>query len=63
MTATEQMFHSRMNQTTHKHGFIIVYPSGINADWNVGFEMSYKNGTNDIGFIQALTDTLKKTTV
>jgi polyhydroxybutyrate depolymerase len=60
MTATEQMFYSRMNQTADKHGFIIVYPSGINADWNVGFEMSYKNGTNDIGFIQALTDTLKK---
>ncbi len=60
MTATEQMFYSGMNQTADKHGFIVVYPSGINADWNVGFDMSYKNGTNDVGFIQALTDTLKK---
>jgi polyhydroxybutyrate depolymerase len=60
MTAPEQMFYSRMNQTADKHNFIVVYPSGISADWNVGFDMSYKNGTNDIGFIQALTDTLKK---
>jgi polyhydroxybutyrate depolymerase len=60
MTATEQMFYTRMNHTADKHGFIVVYPSGINADWNVGFDMSYKNGTNDLGFIQALTDTLKK---
>jgi len=60
MTAAEQMFYSGMNLTADKHGFIVVYPSGINADWNVGFEMSYKNGTNDVGFIQALTDTLKK---
>lgn len=60
MTAAEQMFYSGMNLTADKHGFIVVYPSGINADWNVGFDMSYKNGTNDVGFIQALTDTLKK---
>jgi polyhydroxybutyrate depolymerase len=60
MTAIEQMFYSGMNQTADKYGFIIVYPSGISADWNVGFEMSYTNGTNDVGFIQALTDTLKK---
>jgi polyhydroxybutyrate depolymerase len=60
MTATEQMFYSRMNQTADKHDFIVVYPSGINADWNVGFDMSYTNGVNDVGFIQALTDTLKK---
>jgi polyhydroxybutyrate depolymerase len=60
MTATEQMFYSGMNQTADKMGFIVVYPSGINADWNVGFDMSYKNGTDDVGFIQALTDTLKK---
>jgi polyhydroxybutyrate depolymerase len=60
MTAVEQMFYSGMNRTADKHGFIVVYPSGINADWNVGFDMSYKSGTNDVGFIRALTDTLKK---
>ncbi|NQX40984.1 polyhydroxybutyrate depolymerase [Pedobacter steynii] len=60
MTATEQMFYSGMNKTADKLNFIVVYPSGINADWNVGFEMSYLNGTDDIGFIKALNDTLRR---
>lgn len=60
MTATEQMFYSGMNKMADQFNFIVVYPAGINADWNVGFEMSYLNGTDDIGFIKALNDTLKR---
>ena len=60
MTGAEQMFYSEMNKTADKHGFIVVYPTGKNLDWNVGFEMSYKNGTDDIGFVKAILDSLKK---
>lgn len=60
MTAAEQMFYSEMNKTADKHGFIVIYPTGKNLDWNVGFEMSYKNGSDDIGFVKAILDSLEK---
>ncbi|KAA6431023.1 PHB depolymerase family esterase [Rufibacter glacialis] len=60
MTVAEQMFYSRMNEAAEKHNFIVVYPAGVNQDWNVGFDMSYQKGTNDIGYIKALLDTLKR---
>ena len=60
MTMTEQMFYSGMNRTADKHGFIVVYPQGIKQDWNVGFEMSYQQGTNDTGFVRALLETMVK---
>lgn len=60
MTAVEQMFYSGMNKAADQFNFIVVYPSGINGDWNVGFEMSYVKGTDDIGFVKALHDTLAR---
>lgn len=60
MTAAEQMFYSGMNTTADKYGFIAVYPTGKNNDWNVGFETSYQYGTNDIGFVKAILDSLAK---
>ncbi|MDO6388685.1 PHB depolymerase family esterase [Pontibacter sp. BT731] len=60
MTVVEQMFYSRMNEAADKHNFIVVYPSGIKQDWNVGFEMSHQKGTNDVGFVRALLDSLKQ---
>jgi len=59
MTVAEQMFYTRMNEAADKHNFIVVYPSGVKQDWNVGFDMSYREGTNDTGFIKALLDSLK----
>lgn len=59
MTAAEQMLYTRMNEAAEKHGFIVVYPAGVNHDWNVGFDMSYQKGINDAGFIKALLDSLK----
>jgi polyhydroxybutyrate depolymerase len=32
--------------------------AGINGDWNVGFEQDYDTGTDDVGFTEALLDTL-----
>lgn len=60
MTVAEQMLYTRMNETAEKHGFIVVYPAGVNHDWNVGFDMSYQKGTNDTGFISALLESLKR---
>lgn len=60
MTAVEQMFYSQMNKTAEKYGFIVVYPSGKNNDWNVGFETSYQYGTDDIKFVKTILDSLVK---
>lgn len=54
MTMTEHMFYTGMNETAEKNKFIVVYPQGVKEDWNVGFEMSYTNGTNDVGFVDSL---------
>ncbi|WP_207496967.1 extracellular catalytic domain type 1 short-chain-length polyhydroxyalkanoate depolymerase [Aridibaculum aurantiacum] len=60
MTMTEQMFYSGMNKSADKNSFIAVYPQGINQDWNVGFETSYRHGTNDVGFVEKLLEYLVK---
>lgn len=60
MTMAEQMLYTQMNKTADKHGFIVVYPQGIKQDWNVGFGMSYKEGSDDIGFVDALLQHIQK---
>lgn len=54
MSHLEQMFYTNMNKSADKNQFIVIYPLGINKDWNVGFEMSYQKGNNDIGFIKEM---------
>jgi polyhydroxybutyrate depolymerase len=54
MTMAEQMLYTQMNRAADRHQFIVVYPSGIKQDWNVGFGMSYLEGSDDIGFTEAL---------
>jgi polyhydroxybutyrate depolymerase len=49
-----------MNEAAEKHQFIVVYPQGIKQDWNVGFDMSYQKGSDDVGFIKALLASLQK---
>lgn len=58
MTMAEQMLYSGMNRAADRHDFIAVYPQGIGHDWNVGFGMSYEEGTDDVGFTEALLDHL-----
>jgi polyhydroxybutyrate depolymerase len=60
MTMAEQMLYTKMNSTADKHDFIVVYPQGIKKDWNVGFGMSYKYGTDDIGFVDSLLNYINK---
>ena len=54
-TAQGIMNYSGFNAIAASEGFIAVYPNGVNLSWNVGFSAS---GTNDVGFLSALIDTL-----
>jgi polyhydroxybutyrate depolymerase len=56
ITITEHMFYSRMNVAAEKHQFIVIYPQGLKQDWNVGFEMAYQKGIDDVGFTKALLE-------
>jgi polyhydroxybutyrate depolymerase len=60
MTMAEQMLYTGMNRTADRHEFIVVYPQGTGQDWNVGFEQSYGEGTDDVGFTAALLDRLQQ---
>ncbi len=60
MTMAEQMLYTQMNRAADRHRFIVVYPLGIRHDWNVGFDMSYREGSDDIGFTEALLSRLKQ---
>lgn len=56
MSSTEQMFYSEMNKTAEKYGFAVLYPEGLNKDWNVGFEMDYDTGQDDISYIKLVLE-------
>jgi polyhydroxybutyrate depolymerase len=60
MTMAEQMLYTRMNRTADAEGFIVVYPQGLRQDWNVGFDTSYRDGTDDVGFVDALLDQVQR---
>lgn len=60
MTMAEQMLYTQMNRAAERHQFIVVYPLGIKQDWNVGFGMSYLEGSDDIGFTVALLTKLQQ---
>lgn len=60
MTAIEHMLYTQTNKLAEEKGFIVVYPQGINNDWNVGFEQDYDNGTKDVEFIRVLLEKLQK---
>ncbi|MGW8394021.1 alpha/beta hydrolase family esterase [Pseudoduganella sp. HUAS MS19] len=54
MTMREQMLYTQMNRTADRENFIAVYPQGIKQDWNVNFERENKDGSDDIGFTEAM---------
>lgn len=60
MTMAEQMLYTQMNRAADRHQFIVVYPLGVKQDWNVGFGTSYLEGSDDIGFTEALLAKLKQ---
>lgn len=60
MSALEQMFYTEMNDSAETQGFIVVYPQGIESDWNVGFDMDYDEGSDDVSFVKAILRQLGK---
>ncbi|MDQ3191224.1 MAG: dienelactone hydrolase family protein, partial [Bacteroidota bacterium] len=57
-SASQQEPYSGMNLIADTANFIVVYPDGISNTWNSGFNVPYNSGTNDVGFISALIDTV-----
>ncbi len=60
MTMREQMLYTQMNRTADRENFIVIYPQGIKQDWNVGYGMDYKEGSDDIGFTEAMLTKVKQ---
>lgn len=60
MSMAEQMLYTQMNRAADRHQFIVVYPLGIKQDWNVGFGMPYLEGSDDIGYTEALLGKLQQ---
>jgi polyhydroxybutyrate depolymerase len=52
--AFEQEIYSAFNDVADSAGFIVAYPNGIDETWNI----SSTSGTDDVGFISALIDTI-----
>jgi len=52
--AWEQELYTQFNNVSDTGRFLVAYPNGINETWNVSSE----TGTDDVGFISALIDSL-----
>lgn len=52
--AWEEEIYTEFNYVSDTGRFIVVYPNGIDNSWNV----SSSSGTDDVGFISSLIDTL-----
>jgi len=64
LNAQQQMNYSQMNTIADTAGFIVVYPNAVNTAWNSGISEHPSTpptpNVNDVGFINALIDTLYK---
>src|SRR5690606_27054180 len=52
---------SRMNATAERHGFIVVYPEGLDNEWNAFFDLVGQRSIapqDDVGFLNRLMDDL-----
>jgi polyhydroxybutyrate depolymerase len=56
----EQQFYANMDPIADTTGFLIVYPNGLNTQWNAWYTPSFYD-VDDVGFINALIDTLAST--
>lgn len=52
--AIQQQFYSQFDLVADTAGAIIVYPNGVDNQWNIYSD----NGVDDVGFISALIDTM-----
>ena len=58
--ASEEELYTQMDNVADTGKFIVVYPSGIGAAWNVGWFGSFWTGPDDVGFTSAIIDTMIK---
>ena len=60
MTAGEQAAMTNYNAVADQHGFVVVYPDGIDLSWADGRGASVpdRQGVDDVGFLVALADRL-----
>lgn len=57
----QQQEYTHMNSIADREGFIIVYPQSYKQFWNTGlFSRSYWYGTDDVGFVCQLMDSLSE---
>lgn len=50
----QQQFYAGMDPVADANNFIVVYPDGVSAAWNVGW--NFGSTADDVGFIDALID-------
>lgn len=58
LTNSIQEIYTQMNAVADAEGFILAYPQGVDNLWNVAIEELQNEGIDDVGFIDALLDTL-----
>ena len=61
LNAQQQLDYSKMNEVADTAGFIVVYPNAVFTAWSCGINLTAGH-VNDVGFIDALIDTLAKLT-
>lgn len=61
--AAELRLDTRLDSTADRHGFIAVYPQGLDRSWNDGRGVTdaQSDGINDVSYLTALIDTLVAT--
>ena len=62
--ASEQLFYSGFAAVADTARFIMVFPQGLSAGgstyWNVNLPLTQATGTDDVGFVNQLIDTIQK---
>lgn len=59
--ATDMAVISRMNDVADQKGFIVVYPEGLNNEWNAFYDLTRQQGVanqDDVAFLKTLTEDL-----
>ncbi|MBI3437732.1 MAG: hypothetical protein HY054_03595 [Proteobacteria bacterium] len=59
--ATAMAWSAQMNPVAARHGFIVVYPEGLNNEWNAYYDLVRQPSIapqDDIAFLEALTQDL-----
>jgi polyhydroxybutyrate depolymerase len=61
-TTTAQKFSqtTKFNQLATQEGFIVVYPQGIDKNWNDGRDVAGLPSQDDVAFVSAMIDDIKK---